>query len=69
MSKKKFKDDIDFEGMSYEEFLEARKTYLAKMYHKLAEESYKEKCKDSNISVEPLTRGITYATTSDYSHS
>lgn len=72
MSKKKKSGDDDFhfyENMTVEEFLEERNRYLAKLYHKLADKSYKEKCKESNSAFEPITKGVSYATTSDYSHS
>jgi len=69
MSKKKNEDEINFEGLSVEEYLKERNKYLAKLYHKLAAESYKEKSKESNNAVEYFTKGVSYATTQDYSHS
>ena len=47
MSKKKNEEEINFEGLSVDEYLKERNKYLAKLYHKLAAESYKEKSKET----------------------
>ena len=68
MKKRKTKtDDIKFDkNDSYEEFLEKRKQYTEAKYHEIAEEN-----EPSNLYYKSdyTYKGVTYAGTSDYSHS
>lgn len=68
MRKRKIKtDDIEFnENMTYEEFIEKRKQYTWAQYHEIAEEN-----ESSNLYYKSdyTYKGVTYAGTSDYSHS
>lgn len=64
MSKKKKKEEINFDGLSVEEYIKARNLYLQKYYKKEAEKSWGK----NKSNVEYNTPGVSYAVLKDFNH-
>ena len=62
MSKKK--EEINFDGLEYEEYLKMRSIYLQKNYKKEAEKSWGKK----KGNIEYMKQGVSYAVLSDFNH-
>lgn len=62
MSKKK--EEINFDGLDYEEYLKMRSIYLQKNYKKEAEKSWGKK----KGNIEYIKQGVSYAVLSDFNH-
>ena len=62
MSKKK--DDINLDGLDYDEYLKMRSIYLQKEYKKEAEKSWGKK----KGNIEYVKQGVSYAVLSDFNH-
>lgn len=62
MSKKK--EEINLDGLDYEEYLKMRSIYLQKEYKKEAEKSWGKK----KGNIEYVKQGVSYAVLSDFNH-
>ena len=62
MSKKK--EEINLDGLDYEEYLKMRSIYLQKNYKKEAEKSWGKK----KGNIEYMKQGVSYAVLSDFNH-
>jgi hypothetical protein len=62
MSKKK--DDINLDGLDYDEYLKMRSIYLQKNYKKEAEKSWGKK----KGNIEYVKQGVSYAVLNDFNH-
>jgi hypothetical protein len=62
MSKKK--EEINLDGLDYEEYLKMRSIYLQKEYKKEAEKSWGKK----KGNIEYVKQGVSYAVLNDFNH-
>ena len=60
----KKEEDVNLDNLDYEEFIEARRLYMQKLYKKEAEKSWEQR----KGNVEYLGKGVTYAILSDFNH-
>lgn len=62
MTKKK--DEINFDNLSYKEFIEKRKIYLQKIYKEEAEKTWE----DRKNNIDYNKQSVSYAVSPDFNH-